>query len=296
MHAANALLLRSVFTIANRVDAKSIFIYADALDDLRYPGPIPRKASVILITKKKKLELTEAERKSLGGRATAIISIPRITLSRLALIKLSVLLAMAQGHVPAGLLVCAVGLSELGLLDCIQVIDPSKESELMTVRGADRISEHIKPEIFQAVMTLTMELSDKGREGKPVGTIFVVGDHEKVLQFSKQMIINPFKGYDEEERNILNPALKETIREFSGLDGAFVISDDGYLLTAGRYLGAATDVANLPRGLGSRHIAAAGITALTEALAFVISESSGDVRIFRGGKILMEIEKSPGKK
>lgn len=296
MHAANALLLKAVFGMATRIDAKSIFIYVDPLDDLRYPGPIPRKPKIILVTKKKKLEITETEKKSLGGRANAVVSIPRINLSRLALIKLAVLLAMAQGLLPAGQIICVVGLADLGTLDCIQVIDPSQESELMTVRGADKISEHIKPEIFQAVMTFVMELADKGREGKPVGTIFVVGDHEKVLQLSKQMIINPFKGYDEEERNILNPGLKETIREFAGLDGAFVISEEGFVLTAGRYLGAAVDVATLPRGLGSRHMAAAGITALTKAVAFVISQSSGDVRIFRDGKILMEIEKGLGKK
>ena len=142
---------------------------------------------------------------------------------------------------------------------------------------------------------MSVELSEKGREGKPVGTIFVVGDHEKVLPLTKQMIINPFKGYEEEERNILSPSLKETIREFAAMDGAFIISGEGIVLTAGAYLGAACEEANLPRGLGSRHLAAAGITNLTNAVAFVISESSGDVRIFKGGKILTQIEKTVNK-
>ena len=90
--------------------------------------------------------------------------------------------------------------------------------------------------------------------------------------------------------------MKETIREFSAMDGAFVIADDGTILAAGRYLGAAIDESTLPRGLGSRHIAAAGITTLTRAVAFVISESSGDVRIFKDGRIIMHIEKAPSKK
>jgi DNA integrity scanning protein DisA with diadenylate cyclase activity len=80
------------------------------------------------------------------------------------------------------------------------------------------------------------------------------------------------------------------------MDGAFIISDEGIVLTAGRYLGAAMEESQLPRGLGSRHIAAAGITALTNSIAFVISESSGDVRIFKNGKIIMNIEKAPAKK
>ena len=98
-------------------------------------------------------------------------------------------------------------------------------------------------------------------------------------------------GYTEEERNILNPMLRETIREFAALDGAFVISSDGLVLTAGRHLGAAGQEDQIPRGLGSRHIAASGITALSNAVAIVISESTGDLRIFKNGKILMEIEK-----
>jgi glutamate synthase (ferredoxin) len=94
------------------------------------------------------------------------------------------------------------------------------------------------------------------------------------------------------ERNLLNPSLRETIREFSTLDGAFVIAGNGEVITAGRYLGAATEESEIPRGLGSRHIAAAGITALTNAIAIVISESTGDVRIFKGGKVIMSLDKA----
>ncbi len=180
-------------------------------------------------------------------------------------------------------------------MDQIQILDTAKDSEIVMGRGMKDIAENIHPEVFQAVLHLSIELAEKGREGKPIGTIFVVGDHEKVLPLTKQMIINPFKGYDEEERNILAPALKETIREFAAMDGAFIISGDGIVLTAGAYLGAASEEANLPRGLGSRHMAAAGITNLTNAVAFVISESSGDVRIFKNGKILTQIEKTTTK-
>ena len=87
--------------------------------------------------------------------------------------------------------------------------------------------------------------------------------------------------------------MSETLKEFSVLDGAFVIRQDGIVLCAGRHLSAALDsTVDLPRGLGSRHVAAAGITSVTQAVAIVISESTGDVRIFKDGAILMEIEKS----
>ena len=46
-----------------------------------------------------------------------------------------------------------------------------------------------------------------------------------------------------------------------------------------------------PKGLGSRHIAAAGITGATNAIAMVISESTGAVRVFKKGKVFVSIEK-----
>ncbi len=297
MNATNKLVIKSAFQIAEKVGATSVFIYIDPLDDLILEERIPKKINVFLVSKKKKWDFSTEGKNSLGSRCKALITVPKINISRLGLIKLAVVLGVSLEHIPQGeLVVCVVGHTELGILDCIQMIDTSKELEILTGRGATKVTENISPEVFQAVLNLTIELADKGREGKPVGTIFVVGDEDQVMQLSRQMIINPFKGYEEEERNILNPSLKETIREFSAMDGAFVISGDGVVLTAGRYLSAASDDANLPRGLGSRHIAAAGITALTKGVAFVISESSGDVRIFKDGKILMEVEKAPAKK
>ena len=41
----------------------------------------------------------------------------------------------------------------------------------------------------------------------------------------------------------------------------------------------------------SGNVAAAGITSVTDAAAIVISESTGEVRIFKKGNIFMEIEK-----
>lgn len=272
-------------------------IYIDPLDDLKFEEKIPKKLDIILVSKKKKWDFDPEDKTSLGSNCKALITVPKINLTRLGLMKVAVMLGMSLEHIePGSVTICAVGHSEMGSLDCILIVDTAKESEVLTGRNMNKITESVNPEVFQAVLNLAIELADKGREGKPVGTIFVVGDDDHVMQLSRQMIINPFKGYEEEERNILNPALKETIREFAAMDGAFVISGTGVVLTAGRYLSAASDDTNLPRGLGSRHIAAAGITALTKATAFVISESSGDLKIFKDGKIIMDVEKSPSKR
>ena len=140
--------------------------------------------------------------------------------------------------------------------------------------------------IFQEVLELAIELSLEGREGKPVGTIFVIGDTKNVIKYSHQMVPNPFKGY---KINIFDKESKEIIKEFAFLDGAFVISRSGRVLCAGRYL----DIdfkkvtVNIPSGLGSRHLAAAGISKVTKAIAITVSES-GIVRVFKDGKIIFE--------
>lgn len=296
MNTENTLILKAAFALAGKIDADAVMVHTDPLDDLKFEERIGRKFDLFLLMRKKRHEGGEEGKHSLASAAKSIVSLPKTALTRIALIKIGTTLALSQEIVkPDSRLVFVVGGVESNILDLIQIVDTSKESEIIASRGLTKISEVVQPELFQAVLNLVVELADKGREGKPVGTIFVVGDHENVLQLSKQMIMNPFKGYDEEDRNILAASLKETIREFSTMDGAFVIADDGTVLAAGRYLGAAIDESQLPRGLGSRHIAAAGITRLTRSLAFVISESSGDVRIFKDGHIIMHIEKAQKK-
>jgi DNA integrity scanning protein DisA with diadenylate cyclase activity len=146
--------------------------------------------------------------------------------------------------------------------------------------------------IFDLAGAVEECISREGHDsGNRVGTTFVIGDSERVLGFSRQMVLNPFMGYSDEERNILDPALEATVKEFAAIDGAFVTHGDGQIEAAGVYLkpGVAGEI--LPRGLGTRHESAAGITATTDAVAITVSESTGTVTVFRGGKILIELER-----
>ena len=140
--------------------------------------------------------------------------------------------------------------------------------------------------VLQRMLEIAIELSVEGREGTPVGTIFVIGDTRRVLKHSHQLIPNPFKGH---RINVLDRDSKEIIKEFAQLDGAFVIKEDGKIVAAGRYLEVEPKVIDLmlPPGLGSRHIAAAGITKLTKAMSISLSES-GTIRIFKNGLMLLE--------
>ncbi len=105
-------------------------------------------------------------------------------------------------------------------------------------------------------------------------------------------MINPFHGYPETDRNILDPRLEETIKEFSAIDGAFVIRGDGVVLSAGRYLAPHTKLDEpLPQGLGTRHEAAAAVTLTTHAVALCVSQSTGTISIFKNGRLITDIQK-----
>jgi len=142
------------------------------------------------------------------------------------------------------------------------------------------------PSVLQRVLEIAVELSVEGREGRRIGTIFVIGDTRAVLENSKQMIPNPFKGH---RIYVTNEKHKEVIKEFSQIDGAMVINEKGRVVAGGRYLevGGIVSILELSPGLGSRHIAAAGITKLTRATAVCLSEG-GTIRIFREGRMVLE--------
>jgi len=144
----------------------------------------------------------------------------------------------------------------------------------------------VTPDVLDAVLRVAAEIGREGREGQSVGTSFVVGDTGQVLTHSKQFVLNPFYGHKEEERRITDDGIRENIKEFAQLDGAFIITDSGVVEAAGRYITLDMSQVNLPGGLGSRHSSIAGITLATRSIGIVVSQSGGRVTIFRDGNIV----------
>ena len=155
---------------------------------------------------------------------------------------------------------------------------------------ADSISDYYHGDqyICKQVIKLAIEIAREGREGKPVGTAFVLGDSDAVLERSRQLILNPLAGHSECERMITNPDMRENIKELSLLDGAFVIREDGTVEAAGRYISIDTSNVRLSKGFGTRHVSVAAITQETKAIGIVVSESGGQVRIMARGRIILE--------
>ncbi|MDZ7799928.1 MAG: diadenylate cyclase [Trueperaceae bacterium] len=144
------------------------------------------------------------------------------------------------------------------------------------------------PQVLQQVTLITLELAREGREGRKIGTLFTVGDHAAVLARSRPLILDPLAGHPDEDKRVEDPNVRETLKELAQLDGAFVVSDAGVAVAACRFLSSSAEGIELPLGLGSRHMAAASISAHTRAVAVVLSESSM-VRIFDGGELVTEI-------
>jgi DNA integrity scanning protein DisA with diadenylate cyclase activity len=144
------------------------------------------------------------------------------------------------------------------------------------------------PDVLESLIGLAVEIAREGREGRRVGTLFTLGDEDAVLARSRSLILDPLLGHPESVRHISNPNLRGTIKELAQLDGGFVVSHGGIVLSACRYLDSIAANVDVPMGLGSRHLAAANMSAVTKAVGIVVSESSV-VRIFCHGKLVGEI-------
>ena len=289
MKQQNRMMVETACSISKKTHSKGVLLYGDMIDDYEGLAKISQEKKVdFILALKDRTSFQEAT--SVFEKAFLI---PDVPLGRINQVKMAVIQALSRNLVHHGdKWVCLSGIPQTKALDNLLLLEFGKEFEIVSSSELPVLSEIVMPEVFEAILTLALELSTEGKEGrKPVGTIFVMGKHEDVLKYSHPMVINPFQGYPENERNILDHRLKETVKEFSSIDGAFIIREDGIILAAGRHLDASGDTIEIPLGLGSRHRAAAGITRLTDALAIVISEGTGSVRIFHHGKIFMEIEK-----
>jgi diadenylate cyclase len=282
------LLFAHALSVAEEVKAKAVMLHGDAVGSLRFIQDIPSPAELILVTSAK------AESPSENERITHVMQVPFPTLDRFDQVELALLFAVSRGLLSRGDTVVSLsGLPSSGFLDTLLVIDVGREFPTVFAKSADTPLGDVEPQVLEKVLQLATDIAREGREGRPVGTTFVLGDYERVARYCRQMVINPFRGYSEEEKSILDPSLEETVKEFSTIDGAFIIRGDGVIMSAGTFLRPEKDAPNLPSGLGARHAAAAALSETTASLVVVVSQSTGSVSLFKGGGLVMSLEK-PG--
>jgi DNA integrity scanning protein DisA with diadenylate cyclase activity len=287
--AVSQAVLEGALGIAKNCNVNILVLFIDGLDQnreldqLNFNGPL----KIILVAR------TIKNFKRAKTYTKKVVQIPEVQLSRMGQIKMSVMLALSKHYLePNDQFVYLTGLAT-GHLDTLMLMEVGKEYEIFQSVDEPPLTERIKRAVFERVLSLALELAAEGREGKPIGAIFVIGDAKEVTENCRQNIINPFKGYTEKECNILSETMSETIKEFSSIDGAFIIKGNGAIISAGTYLLPKIVTEDLPQGLGARHEASAAITAATHSIAITISESTGSVRIWRQGRLITEIEKAP---
>jgi DNA integrity scanning protein DisA with diadenylate cyclase activity len=151
-----------------------------------------------------------------------------------------------------------------------------------------KMSPECQAGVLEQTIQLGVEIAREGREGRKIGTMFIIGDEAAVMKHSSSLVLDPLQGHPPEVKKITDFNMRETAKELAQLDGAFIISADGTFLSAARYINADSTGIDLPLGLGARHMAASAITRATRSIAIVVSESSV-VRVFSRGKILAEI-------
>ncbi|HJJ95088.1 MAG TPA: diadenylate cyclase [Methanocorpusculum sp.] len=155
--------------------------------------------------------------------------------------------------------------------------------------NVDEFRDIVDPGVIHTILRIALEIAHDGREGRAVGTAFIIGDIDELKRWSHQGVLNPYEGHPAEVRNLMNEENWESVKEFSQLDGVFLVDQNGVVACSGRYLDADSRDVNLQSGLGGRHLAVAAITKVTKSVGIVVSESGGVVRIFVNGKIITHI-------
>jgi DNA integrity scanning protein DisA with diadenylate cyclase activity/mannitol/fructose-specific phosphotransferase system IIA component (Ntr-type) len=282
----NRLMFREAERVAKGAGCRALMVFGDTFVGGIEAGALPSKLKTILVTRNA-IEPTEN-----GEGFEDTIQVRSFSSQRMAQLRSAILVALTRGVIAFNDRVCCVGgMTGSNQFDTLTVVDIEREFQTLLTGRNDLLPEDVKPEVLERVIAVATELAVEGREGRPVGCLFVVGDNDRVATLTKPLVLNPFFGYKEEDRNILNPFMDETVKEFSSIDGAFIIRGDGVVESAGSLIQATDSDHTLPSGLGSRHAAAAAISVAAQCISIVVSSSTGQVTLFRRGVMLPLTEK-----
>jgi diadenylate cyclase len=229
----------------------------------------------------------------LAAKKYMAVVIPPYDYSRVEKIKVALVACQSESLVHDGdtILALAGHGAERNLDTLVRVRLGDEDDEPIRVDSLD-LGPEFSSQVVESLIHVAMEIGAEGYEGHPTGTILVIGDSTAVMEKSRQLTLNPFQGMSEADRNCLDPPIRDALKTFAMLDGAFIIREEGVVLSAGRYLQVVSKDANVPMGLGSRHSAAAAVTMETKAVGITVSQTTGTVRVFKEGKIVLELHQT----
>lgn len=271
------------FELARRLEIKRVLVFAELLSDRRLVEKHRDSEAILWVTYDKEAFATDLDAKD------SCVQIPENPVGRMDQVALAVIIAVMEGSIEVDeSMVCLIGVAGSKRLDNMLIVNPQRDFEWFSKRSISKDETLPISQEFARLVEIALKFASEGREGKPIGTVFVLGDLEELDPISRPLILNPLKGHVKKSRSIHDADFIETMRELAALDGGFIIDRKGVVSAAGVYLDApVTNKVKVPKGLGSRHVAAAAATALTKSLAIVISESSGTVSVFwEGARVL----------
>ena len=265
-----------------------------SVDHLLYVGDLPLPEEAFRGKPRARKKLVQAvvgisQREVIEASGIPVLPLPDYDLGRPEKLKIALVSGIARGLYKDGdVVVGLLSRKPAALPDSILVVTVGQEEEDGSFGFLQ--AEGVSAGVMDALLELAVSIGVEGWEGRPVGALFVIGDSNIVMEKSRQLTLNPFQGYSEDEKNIMNPDVRHALHAFAVLDGAFIVREDGVVVAAGRYLNFDEEKElDVPLGLGARHMAAAGISRDTEAIAIVVSQTSGSVRVFRRGKAALEL-------
>jgi hypothetical protein len=288
MKSQKVTLIESAIHLAAETDSNNIFLFLDSAQSCNWflKSGLAEHNIAVVIPKELKIKDASFKRKKIS-----VIRTWSGNQTRFSRIKYAFLHGVLQKIIDTeSRVVCVLGPWGKNHLDTIAIHDLSLSWAEEFPFNPKSIMHNEAFTTFLAVVDIALDIGALGREGKAIGTTFIIGDTEHVIRHSHQAVFNPFKGYPKKERMITNSGVVESIKELAKLDGAFVISETGIVMAAGRHLDARSVLTKQLRGMGSRHRAAAGISRMTSAVAIVVSESTGRVTILEKGRIVSTLE------
>lgn len=284
---ASLMLSRCAFQLARSLGVNKVMVQASEVENPARFDNIRENQEVVWLMRSPRVNDVKIRYRD------HILELPQATYTRENQLKLGMLLAVLNGIVDMDEnVVCLSGIANSGNMDTLFVANPRRDFPWFRRHTLSELRRFVATREFIGILGVALRLANEGREGKPLGTCFVLGDPEEIEPHVRQLLLNPLAGHPEQFRDIHSPDLFETIREFAVLDGAFVVGSDGIVRSAGTYLNAQSHQSSFIPGLGARHAAARSITEVTTAIAVVVSSSSGTVSVFHGGQLVLELENS----
>ena len=282
-HQETRELVKSAFSLARSLGIKRLVVQADEISDMRLVETLRDDERVIWVARDwKQIPVSDPSK-------DVVLAMPDAALNRLSQLNLALFLAALNRHLgPDERVLGLSGVAGSQRLDTLVIAKPARDFPWLQHHKSEMaVTRHLA-----RLLEIALHFARQGREGSSIGTIFVLGNHNTLFPYLRQLILNPLKGHAQAARSIHNPDFLETLRELSAIDGAFVVNRRGVVDSAGTYLNAPVGQGQLRPGLGARHAAALAITTVTDATAVVISASSGTVSLFDGGETILELERA----